>query len=504
MKRMSAGLAFFVCIMFFCMSRPLPVSAEENPPGKIPIELIDAYVEEQMKAGQIPGLSLGMIEQGEVVVLKGYGTSDRQGTPITPQTSFTVGSVGKTFTALCIRQLINQGKIDFDTPVQTVLPWFTLADSQAAASIRIIDLLRHESGLSNRDGTSPAMYNGAYSIEQLVRNLRSVMPVRPAGTAAEYSNLNYVILGHVIEAVSGLSYDAYLEAFVFEPLDMQNSYPSAKAASAPAQDEQVDLAEGHYVMFGLTVRNHEPLPTGQVPAGFQVSSAEDLTRFASLYLNNGYFEGRSIIPANELPELILPFADGRGEDLRYGSYWLVESGATQGQLGYDGHAGATNGYTSVLLINPILKNGIVVLANCRNTTVHPEITAQSIGNGLAGILQTGALPAGRSISRPGLILKILLAFAGLVLLLIRLFWLRRFRRNLAMSGIRKALTLTSWIVLDLMLPLAILAGLPLVFDCNWLYLLNSNMELWYPVFIAGIILALIGLIKIIIGSRKPA
>lgn len=502
MKRLSAGLVFFFCLMIAVMGLTVPVRAQERPNGEFPLKQIDAYVADQMEAGQIPGLALGIIEHGEVVVVKGYGSADRAGKPVTPQTAFTVGSVGKTFTALCIRQLVNQGKLDYHTPVQTVLPWFTLADRDAAARIRIIDLIKHQSGISQADGILPTMYNGKYSIEQLVRKLDTVIPAHEPGTATVYSNLNYVILGHVVEVVSGLSYESYLKVFVFEPLGMMNSFPSAAAAAVADREGRAVFADGHYVMFGLPVRNREPLPTGQVPAGFQAASAEDLVRFASLYLNNGYVEGQSIIEANELPELELPFGDVDRDDLRYGSYWLVEGGEPRGQLGYDGHAGATNGYTSVLLIQPIWKNGIVVLTNCRNATVMPEINAQTIGNGLATILETGQPPAARQNSRPGMILKIVLLVAALALLLLRLFWLRRFSHSLVMGRMRKALALASWLVVDLILPAAILAGLPLWLDCSWPYLLNSNMELWYPLFTAGIILALTGLAKIVILIKK--
>jgi hypothetical protein len=101
-----------------------------------------------------------------------------------------------------------------------------------------------------------------------------------------------------------------------------------------------------------------------------------------------------------------------------------------------------------------------------------------------------------------LILKVILLFVALALLLLRLFWLRRFSHSLVMGRMRKALALTSWLAVDLVLPAVILAGLPLWLDCSWAYLLNSNMELWYPLFIAGIVLALTGLSKIIISIRK--
>jgi CubicO group peptidase (beta-lactamase class C family) len=84
-----------------------------------------------------------------------------------------IGSVGKTITALAIRQLINVGKIDPDAPVQRYIPWFHLADVQAAQTITIRDLLTHESGLSTADGQDPTLYREGRTSEELVRSLAS-------------------------------------------------------------------------------------------------------------------------------------------------------------------------------------------------------------------------------------------------------------------------------------------------------------------------------------------
>lgn len=447
---------------------------------------IDTYISQQMKEGQIPGLSIGIIESGEITLLKGYGTSDENGSPVTPQTPFTMGSIGKIFTALSIRQLAGQGRIDYNAPVQKYIPWFTLADSSAAAQIRIIDLIEHKSGLSQQSGVEPALYNSP-SIERAVNWLKHLRPDRPVGSSEEYSNLNYIILGCVVETVSGMKYEEYIQQNIINPLELNNTFPSQKMMG------NTKIAQGHYVAYGLTLTNNEPLPQAMVPAGFQVTSADDLIKFAMIYLNNGYFKDKSIFPNNMLPERNTSNVY-TASDQRYNSYWITETGDVQGHLGYFGHAGATNGFTSVMLINPVENRAIVILANCRNTGCYPEITAQTIGNDIATFIENGSFPATEH-SNPGLWINILIAIVILALLVSRAIWAYRFRRNMIKGGVRKVWSLITFAMLDVILPIIILIGVPLYFECTWAYLLNSNMELWILVFTSAIILGGIGITK---------
>jgi CubicO group peptidase (beta-lactamase class C family) len=104
---------------------------------------IDAY---------IPGMALGIVWDGQIAHLQGFGVADSSGRAVTPQTPFYLGSVTKSFTALAVMQLVEAGKIDLDAPVQEYLPWFELADKEAAAKITVRNLLNHTTGISTIDG----------------------------------------------------------------------------------------------------------------------------------------------------------------------------------------------------------------------------------------------------------------------------------------------------------------------------------------------------------------
>src|SRR5215212_2650030 len=113
---------------------------------------IDAYVQAKMQAARVPGLALGIVQGDQIVHLKGFGTTDPSGRPVTPQTPFIIGSTTKSMTAVAIMQLVEAGKLELDAPIQRYLPWFHVADPDASARITIRHLLNHTSGLPTTTG----------------------------------------------------------------------------------------------------------------------------------------------------------------------------------------------------------------------------------------------------------------------------------------------------------------------------------------------------------------
>src|SRR5947209_3610862 len=217
-------LALLLVILLLAASQT-SARASAGPAGS-DFAHIDRYVQSEMQAASIPGLAYGIVKDGQVIHLAAFGVSGPDGRPMTVQTPMQIGSVGKTITALAIRQFINAGKLDPGAALQCYLPWFRLADARAAQDITIRDLLAHTSGLSTGDGQDPTLYREGPSSEDLVRGLASVRPDRPVGSSYEYSNLNYLILGVVVQAVSGQSYEQYVQQHIFAPLDMRQSYLS--------------------------------------------------------------------------------------------------------------------------------------------------------------------------------------------------------------------------------------------------------------------------------------
>lgn len=207
---------------------------------------VDAYIQTQMQRNGIPGVSIAVTQGGQVVYLRGYGTAGR-GQPMTPDTPMYIGSTSKSFTALAVLQLLEQGKLDLDAPVQRYLPWFTLADENAARAITLRNLLNHSSGLSDLQYVEVHRVPDTASIEEGVRDLRVARPVDPVGTKFHYFNPGYATLGLIVEKVSGQSYGDYLRQHILAPLEMNRTFTD------PAPARQAGLAQGHSLMFGLAV-----------------------------------------------------------------------------------------------------------------------------------------------------------------------------------------------------------------------------------------------------------
>ena len=312
---------------------------------------IDAYVQEQMDNLGIPGVALGIIQNGQVAHLQGFGVAGLSRRAVTPKTPFYLGSVTKPFTALAVMQLVEEGKIDLDAPVQTYLPWFRLADEEASATITVRHLLNQTSGMSTKDGNRFWAYQ--QTLEKAVRGLEDVELVHPVGTTYEYCNFNYIISGLIVEVVSGQSYADYVTEHIFEPLDMRHSY----ASLAPAQAD--GLSDGHIIMFGRVFKDGRVRSPAALPSGFLMVSAEDMAHFAMAQLNEGRYGNSSILSPQGIAEMHTPTVP-QGD----GGYWGI--GWDVGE--YDGmptiaRVGDTGHFHATLIIQPEIDLAIVLLAN---------------------------------------------------------------------------------------------------------------------------------------------
>ena len=216
---------------------------------------VDAYLEEQRQALDIPGMAVAIVQGDQVAHLGSYGEADSDGRPVTPQTPFQIGSTTKSFTALAVMQLVEAGLVELDAPVQTYLPWFRVADEAASAQITIRHLLNQTSGLSTATGRDEfaASDLSDQAIENSVRALADVELTAAPGATYQYCNTNFTIAGLVVQVVSGQSYESYMQAHIFDPLEMRHSF----TAQEPA--EQDGLATGYVTFLGIPVRREHTL-----------------------------------------------------------------------------------------------------------------------------------------------------------------------------------------------------------------------------------------------------
>jgi CubicO group peptidase (beta-lactamase class C family) len=355
-------------------------------------ERIDAFVEDSMRESSIPGVALTVVQDGQTVHSAGYGKTSDNGRLVTPQTPFIIGSTTKSITALAVMQLVEAGLIDLDSPVQHYIPEFTLAGADEASRISVRHLLTMSSGIPASAGGEAFRSTVNMSPEAAVRALVSTHLAFEPGSEFEYVNANYVILGLLIQNVSGQTYGDYLQQRIFDPLEMHHSYTDPAAARTDG------FADGHRYWFGRPVAYETPYLEAMVPAGYVISTSEDLSNYLQLFLNNGSYNGENIISPESIAEMhqpvhefpLGPWADGA--QAWYAMGWLV--GGPWGDQPTVFHTGASPSFTATLHLKPDQQMGVVTLMNSGNYVPLPvaQDAMRQIPRGVMSLL-TGGEPA---------------------------------------------------------------------------------------------------------------
>jgi len=371
----------------------VPATAKPRGPGA-PCEAIDAYIEEQMRRLHIPGASLAIVDGDKIVHLRGFGRARPHGEAPAPQTLFPVGSVTKSFTALAVMQLVEAGKIDLNAQVQRYLPWFCVADPQASAQITVRHLLNQTSGLPTSSGESVDSDDGPGAAERHGRSLATVGLIGPPGSAWEYSNSNYVLLGLIIEAAADESYADYVQRQIFTPLGMGHTYTSqaqarrnglAAANLAVANLAVANLAVGHQVRFMIPfAAPNMPLAQSGLAGGGLISCAEDLARYMIALLNRGQHGDVQILSGGGIDELQHGVGEVNGFGLSLGQYGMGWFVGTIGKTKLVWHGGTLPDFAAHMALLPDQKKGVVLLYNACHHWMTPVLA--DLGNGVAAML----------------------------------------------------------------------------------------------------------------------
>jgi len=457
---MDHGRRIALAIFALAMCLTATAGAARAAPVGPDFAAIDRYIEQEMREQRIPGLALGIVQGDQIVHLHGFGIADPSGRAVTPQTPFMIFSTTKSFTALAIMQLVEAGKIELDAPIQRYLPWFRVADPDASARITVRHLLNQTSGLpetADADvGLKTSTDTSESASEQTVRGLRAVSLDRPVGAAFTYENANYVTLGLIVQAVSGQTYESYVQEHVFVPLDMRQSF-TAKAAAQPH-----GLAMGYQYWFGQPFPADLAFNRSNLPAGGLISSAEDMTHYLIAQLNQGRYGEASILSPKGVADMHAPAVRRRGDQF-YGMGWLVVpvNGAPVIWHGGDG----TN-FHSTMILAPKGQWGVVLLENAQNVLDGGDRMHQT-AFGVLSLLAGRQPPAAESNNVLQLILLVLVGITALMVIgMIRsIVVLRRWRtqpgcRPHGRRGILWHVVLP--LVLHLALALLFLVGLPQV------------------------------------------
>jgi CubicO group peptidase (beta-lactamase class C family) len=462
---------------------------------------IDRYVRSEMDAQRIPGLALGIVHGDRILHVQGFGQADRSGRQVTPETPFLIGSVTKSFTALAIMQLSEAGQVQLDAPVQRYLPWWRVADPDASTQITVRHLLYQVSGLSKATGNAHATSGDTHdsALEDRVRALSDAELTQPVGTTWQYSNANYWTLGMIVQAVSGQSYEAYVQQHIFDPLQMGNSYTSGTEA------ERSGLPTGHRYWYGFPVASEVPFDRGGLGSGGLSSSAQDMSRYLSIYLNDGRFGTTALISPAGAAELQRAGVPTGLDGVSYAMGWDV--GPVRGipTISHDGSG--FDSHANVVLI-PDRQWGVVVMENGENSPdeFFGSRRMTGIAYGVAGLL-IGEEPTATSSSRSlwvvyGVVLVILLIqVAGIVRSTRTIRSWRTVPSRRPTGALRIALRVGLPLLVSWTWALLVLVGLPRIIRAPLPAVLMGLPDLGYPLVASAVLAFGWGLVRVIWAIR---
>jgi CubicO group peptidase (beta-lactamase class C family) len=342
----------------------------------------DDFVNGIIERWQVPGMSVSIVKEGSVLFSRGFGHRDREaGLPVTDKTLFAIGSSTKAFTTMTLATLVDEGKLDWDTPVRHYLPWFEMHDPFATDRITPRDLVTHRSGLPRYD---LLWYNNLTGTrEELVRSLKYLAPSADFRTVFQYQNLMYLTAGYLAGELAGAEWETVVRRRILEPVGMNEANFSVEDSKG-THDFALPYSEKDGVVRQVDFRNIDLVG----PAGSINANLDDMTRWLLLHLNRGKAGDREIVSAAQMDEMhrtqmfmpapYLPMEEnGHGT---YGLGWFIES--------YNGetiihHGGAIDGFLGVVAFMPKHQLGVVVQTNLGGTNT-PFIVMYNVLDRLRG------------------------------------------------------------------------------------------------------------------------
>ena len=361
----------------------LPVFASAAPPKNF-----DARVESVMKASEVPGAAIAIVENGKVTLARGYGVRKLgSAEAVGADTLFQIGSTTKAVTATALALLVEEGKIRWDDRVIDHLPGFRMYDPWVTREITVRDILVHRSGLGRGQGDLMFVPSTEISRADLVKRIQFLKPATSFRSGFAYDNVLYAVAGQLIEAVSGKTWEQFVEERILQPVGMKSSvtndvdrlsapdraYPHGRVGELRGIGPQ-QLFDEKKVALGANVG-----PAGAIAAG-----ANDLARWLAVQLASGQLPGSEQrlfsaesaqamwqpvvpVPATPFPPAL---ADAVPQFRGYALGWMVQD--------YRGHkviqhGGGTLGFRAVVVLIPEKNTGFAIVNNSEDNELVPGL-----------------------------------------------------------------------------------------------------------------------------------
>ncbi len=260
----------------------------------------------QLHSVGVPGASFAVVDRAGDALVGGLGNTG-DGRTVSADTPFVIGSTSKSFTALAVMQLVDDGRVELDAPVRRYVPELELPSPGAADAITVRQILQQTSGLPETAGGPVLKSAQDGTALDAVRELRDTPLAGAPGREWHYSNANYVLAGLVVERAAGTTYADHVERRIFTPLGMTGSTTGPATGQRSGGRDVTDASPGHRLWFGATIANGPTHRPGLLAAGYLVSTATDLGRYLRMYLRGGLNDdGARIVSADGLRTMTAP------------------------------------------------------------------------------------------------------------------------------------------------------------------------------------------------------
>lgn len=252
---------------------------------------LNSYIERGMKQWQIPGLSIAIVKDGKVVLMKGYGVKEfGKEEKVDENTLFIIASNSKLFTGTSLAKLDFEKKLSLNDKVTKYIPWFKLYDSNATRLANVKDMLCHRLGTKTFQGDF-TFWDSNLAKDSIVWKMRYLKPPGEFRQDYGYCNSGFLVAGQILEKVTGQSWENYVQENILAPLGMSNTYMNTAGMA-----QRNNVAQPHNNLYSSLTK----IPFDNVdnlgPATSMVSNVKDLSKWLLLQLDSGRYEGKQILP----------------------------------------------------------------------------------------------------------------------------------------------------------------------------------------------------------------
>lgn len=331
-------------------------------------ESVDGIMQEKVTEYNIPNAAISIVYLGDSILEKGYGHANiSAGTSVHPETTvFRVGSISKLFTATALMQLAEQGKLSLDEDINEYLD-FQIPTYAHSQPITLRHLMTHTPGFE--DNPESIYRINSDELLPLEEYVREYMPERifPAGEILAYSNYGMVLAGYIVEQVSGMSFQAYMDENIFTPLQMDHS-----TFEQPLRDELAPqiTTPYRYVAGDFVEGTFEFLPS---PAGAMSTSASDMATFMTVFLDKEQSNSRHILDEDTIEQMFEQQFTQHSKLNGMGLGFIEGNFNGQHTLF---HGGSTMLYNSAFYLLPDADIGIFIVYSGGNHYLHNEVFQQ--------------------------------------------------------------------------------------------------------------------------------